>query len=151
MSLPNLYAPPVLGKNLTSAIWTPITVDSAGASTAGTPIQLAANLDGIGATTERGKEEISPMNTTRTNEVQVTIGTRGSVEVYKTLNGTIDDLRVAVLAAEYGRLVWVENGVTKTLFHGVGNDDDSSRGKGKQTFTFEITPADFGASTYTEV
>lgn len=150
MSLPNLYAPPVLGKNLTSAIWTPLTVDSAGVATAGTPIQLAANLDGIGSTTERTKEEISPMNTTRTNEVELTIGKRGSVEVYKTLNGTIDDLRAAVLAHQYGRLVWVENGVTKTLYHGIGNDDDSSRGKGKQSFTFDITPADFGANTYTE-
>lgn len=150
MGLPSLFAPPATGKKLTSVIVTPLTVSDLGATTAGTALTITTYVEALEMALEKNKEEISGMNTGRLNEIKVSEGFRGSVQVLQVLNGDVDDLHSALMAVDYVRLVWTFNGVTKTLYAGLGNLNLPLSGRGKQNYSFDITPADFGANTYVE-
>lgn len=143
----------LLGRHATSVILTPQVVGTAGALSNGTPVTLTTTLDGLSESLNAAKENISPVNSARANNVITEDDASYTLRIIK-VNDTTDPnkLKAAVLAADIFKLAWTEgtgaSAKTYTAYGSRGSLDTGIEGKGKQIASLTFDQIDVGTLTY---
>lgn len=138
----------LLGQHVSACAITPQSVAANGTLSAGAASSLVGSLDGIELDSTPELEEISPITTSRLNNVVVKSGTRITLTEILKSNGT-NILPAAAVAADYFYVAITRGGQSWAFYGARGTYTESiQRGKSVASLTLEMVDIGSANPTY---
>lgn len=136
----------LVGKHVTAVTLTPQSVASDGTITDTTPVAtMVGHVDEVTISMRSENEEISPMNTTRLNHVQLKVGTTITIHEILKSNGT-NYLATAATGATAVFKVLVTRGGQGFTFYGLLESYEEGLRRGKSTGSMTLAMLDISAA-----